>query len=127
MRKGLVRNPQLASDEPIVLASQAAGADLGDRQFQVPGLGGHHFRPVAVARRRACIGVLPRLRADVGGGLGFDEFLQDPFAAAIKVAVVPASVTRLADPAITGSVYMLPTPPVTIQLLLWMLAPSPFT
>jgi hypothetical protein len=54
------------------------GADLGDRQVQVPGLRGQHLLPVPVAHRRACLGVFAGLRAVVGGGLGLDEFLQDP-------------------------------------------------
>ncbi|MDQ1005598.1 hypothetical protein QFZ82_000089 [Streptomyces sp. V4I23] len=54
------------------------GADLGDRQVQVPGLRGQHLPPVPVAHRRAGPGVLTGLGADVGGGFGLDEFLQDP-------------------------------------------------
>jgi hypothetical protein len=57
---------------------EAAGADLGDRQVQVPGLRGQHLVAVTVAPGRTGLGVLPGLRADVGGGLGLDEFLQDP-------------------------------------------------
>lgn len=57
---------------------EAAGADLGDRQVQVPGLRGQHLVAVTVAPGCACLGMLAGLRADAGGGLGLDEFLQDP-------------------------------------------------
>jgi hypothetical protein len=57
---------------------EGAGAQLGDGQVQVAGLGGEGLVPVSVAQCHAGIGVLVPSRSDPGGGLGFDQFLQHP-------------------------------------------------
>ena len=48
-------------------------AKLGDRQFHLPGGGGHRLGPRAVAAVGAMRGALVALRADHGGGLGVDQ------------------------------------------------------
>jgi hypothetical protein len=57
---------------------EAAGTQLGDGQFQVTCGGGERLVPVAVAVGGARVGSLGPLSADLRGGLGLDQFLQQP-------------------------------------------------
>lgn len=57
----------------------APGPQLGDREFQVSGLRGHGLLPVPVAPGGAGVGPLAPLSTDPGGGLGLDQFLEQPF------------------------------------------------
>ncbi len=81
-RTPLVPQPAFPGQEPLFTMRRAregaAGADLGDRQVQIPGLRREQLLAVPVAPGRAGLGVFTGLGADVGGGLGLDEFLQDP-------------------------------------------------
>ncbi len=57
---------------------EAAGADLGDRQVEIPGLRGQRLSTVAVAQVGPGLGVLTGLGPDERGGFGLDQLLQDP-------------------------------------------------
>lgn len=57
---------------------ETTGPQFRDRQLQVAGLRGHGLLPVPVAPGGAGVGPLAPLRTDPGGGLGLDQFLQQP-------------------------------------------------
>lgn len=70
--EGLVDAPPALEEA----GEEASGPQFGDGEFQVAGLRGHRLLPVAVAPGRAGLGVFAPLGADLCGGLGLDQFLQ---------------------------------------------------
>jgi hypothetical protein len=57
---------------------EAPGPQFRDRKLEAAGLRGHRFLPVTVAPGGAGAGVFAPLGADLCGGLGLDQFLQQP-------------------------------------------------
>lgn len=57
---------------------ETAGPQFRDGEFQVTGLRGYRLLPVPVAPGGAGVGVFAPLGADLRGGLGLDQFLQQP-------------------------------------------------
>ena len=56
----------------------SVGPQFRDGEFQVAGLRGHRLLAVPIAPGGAGVGVLAPLGADLRGGLGLDQFLQQP-------------------------------------------------
>ncbi len=58
------------------LREEAAGAEFGDREWDVAHLGGEQSRPAVVAVAAAFLGALIAIRTEDGGGLPFDQMLE---------------------------------------------------
>jgi hypothetical protein len=55
---------------------EAAGAEFGDQQLQIPHLGGQGARPVAVAVAEALLGAFMAVGTQKGGKLELNQLLQ---------------------------------------------------